>query len=123
MPAAKRSRAACSSGKMHQAGAQISLVVRVALREFFAALIKLPKLPLRCLVVQPRHARERERRRAARDNHLQTLVEAAAASMLAAMVQPQDARVRMPSMVVALSCSLTPMTAQAAVPRTSEPLA
>ena len=60
--------------QMHQPRAQIALVGGVALREFLAALLELPHLPLRCVLMQPCHARERQLRRTARHDDLQSLI-------------------------------------------------
>src|SRR5580658_8810594 len=74
----------CRAGirMMHEARAQISRVGEVALDELFAWRIEFEELPLCGFLVEPRHARERERRGAARHDHLQSLIQAATTGLL-----------------------------------------
>src|SRR6185437_14591583 len=76
---------------MHQPRAQIAGVGEVASVELFTSLVEFKELPLRCVFVEPGHARERKRCRTARHNHPQPLIQTASASLLTAMMQPQDA--------------------------------
>ena len=76
---------------MDEPRAQISRVCEIAREQLFTRRIQLEEFPLRSVLVEPRHARERERSGAARHDDLQPLVQATSAGLLAAMMQPQDA--------------------------------
>ncbi len=74
-----------------EAGAEVALIGRVTCGELFGLLVEFVELPLGGGGIEPREAREGERGRAAREDELEALVEAAAGGLLAAGLQPKDA--------------------------------
>ena len=108
--------------RMNQPRLQVAGVAKIHRRQLFAALVERKKLEIRSRMVQPRHPLSSRAPRPRRHNHLQPAkVPAAHRPCCRQWSSQRIPSVRTPSTMAADSASLTPITASAAVPRSSRP--